>query len=205
MKRIKSGTPNNEAGPVTLGTRLSSSHFPDGYGIITYGRGTWLIHMLRCMLRDASRGPAKPTGDDSAFLALMRTLVDRYQGKQITNTDFQQAMEEVLPRSLWFENRKSLDWFFDGWINGTAFPKLEVAEVKISHNAKGFAASGVVRQKSAPPDLVTNVPVYGVSGEEKVYLGRIFAEGDETRFSLAVPPQVKKLVLDPYQTVLTVP
>ena len=30
---------NVEAGPVTLGVRLSSSHFPNGYEIITYGRG----------------------------------------------------------------------------------------------------------------------------------------------------------------------
>ena len=38
------------AGPVTLGLRLSSSQFPNGYEAISYGRGTWLIHMLRCML-----------------------------------------------------------------------------------------------------------------------------------------------------------
>ena len=98
--RTKEGRPNVEAGPVTLGIRLSSSHFPNGYEIITYGRGTWLIHMLRCMLRDASRTPDKPDGDDTVFLALLRNIVDRYQGKEITNSDFQQAIEAVLPQSL---------------------------------------------------------------------------------------------------------
>jgi len=49
------------------------------------------------------------------------------------------------------------------------------------------------------------VPVYGVAGESKIYLGRVFAEGPETRFTLAVPPGVKRLVLDPNQTVLTAP
>src|SRR5664280_3830088 len=58
--KSKEGRPNVEAGPVTLGVRLSSSHFPNGYEIITYSRGTWLIHMLRWMLRDASRTPEKP-------------------------------------------------------------------------------------------------------------------------------------------------
>ena len=199
------GARNEEAGPVTLGARLSSSHFPDGYGIITYGRGTWLIHMLRCMLRDASRSPENPAGDDRIFLALLRSLVDRFQGKQITNTDFQQAVEEVLPRSLWFENRKSLDWFFDSWVNGTAFPQLELGEVKIARSTKGITASGVVRQKSSPPDLVSSIPVYGLAGDRQIYLGRVFAEGDETRFSFPVPAEVKKLVLDPYHTVLTAP
>ncbi len=42
-----------EDGPVTLGNRLSCSQFPTGYEAISYGRGTWLLHMLRNMMRDA--------------------------------------------------------------------------------------------------------------------------------------------------------
>ena len=205
-RKSKDGRRQVVAGPVTLGARLSSSLFPNGYEIITYGRGTWIIHMLRGMLRDASRSAANPDGDDKAFLVLMRSLVERYQGKEITNDDFEKAVEDVLPQSLWFENRKSLDWFFDGWVNGTAFPQLEVADVKLTRSGKAPASvSFAVRQKLAPPDLVTNVPVYGVAGERKIYLGRVFVEGEETRFTLPVPADVKQLVLDPYQTVLTAP
>jgi hypothetical protein len=194
-----------EAGPVTLGSRLASSHFPNGYEIIAYGRGTWLIHMLRWMLRDASRTELHPEGDDTVFLGLLRSLVERYQSKQITNTDFEQAVEDVLPRSLWFENRKSLDWFFDGWVNGTAFPQLSVTGVKFTRGAKGNTVGGVVHQVSAPSDLVTSVPVYGVVEDRQVYLGRVFAEGADTRFTLPVPVGTKQLVLDPYHTVLTGP
>ncbi len=194
-----------EAGPVTLGSRLSSSHFPNGYEIITYGRGTWMIHMLRWMLRDASRTPERPQGDDTVFLGLLRNLVTRYQGKEITNTDFEQAVEEVLPRSLWFENRKSLDWFFDGWVNGTAFPQLELSGVKFAHGTKGATVSGVIHQGAAPFDLVTSVPVYGIVGDRQQYLGRVFAEGAETRFTLPVSAEVKQVILDPYHTVLTSP
>ena len=204
--KSKEGRPNVEAGPVTLGVRLSSSHFPNGYPIITYSRGTWLIHMLRCMLRDASRRPRKSlTVTTPRSSPVLRNLVERYQEKEITNTDFQQALEAVLPPSLWFEERKSLEWFFDGWVNGTAFPQFEVAEVKMARGAGTVKVSGVIRQKSAPPDLVTSVPVYGVAGEQKAYLGRVFAEGEETRFSLSAPADVKQLVLDPYQTILTAP
>jgi len=194
-----------EAGPVTLGSRLSSSHFPNGYEIITYGRGTWLIHMLRWMLRDASRTEANPKGDDTVFLALLRNLVVQFKGKEITNADFEQAVEDVLPRSLWFENRKSLDWFFDGWVNGTAFPQLELSDVKFTHALKGVTASGVIHQVSAPFDLVTSVPVYGAVGDRQIYLGRVFAEGADTPFTLPAPVEVKQLVLDPYHTVLTQP
>lgn len=201
--KSKDGKPNVEAGPVTLGVRLSSSKFPEGYEIITYGRGTWLIHMLRTMLRDASRTPAHPDGDDSVFLSILRNLVQRHKGSELTNAEFEKAFEEVLPHSLWFEGHQSLDWFFDGWVNGTAFPQFELNGTKFSGAGVSRKVNGTIRQIGAPADLVSSVPVYGVAGEKQIYLGRVFAEGDSTQFSLKVPPQVTGLVLDPYGTVLT--
>ena len=202
--KSKDGKPNVEAGPVTLGVRLSSSKFPEGYEIITYGRGTWLVHMLRTMLRDASRTPTKPDGDDELFLAVLRNLVERHSGQELTNAQFEKAFEEVLPRSLWFEGHKSLDWFFDGWVNGTAFPQLELRNVKFSGPATSRTVSGTIRQNQSPPDLVTSVPIYGISGDKQVYLGRVFAQSESTQFSLKVPAGITKVVLDPYRTVLAI-
>src|SRR6202167_4476843 len=54
LSENKDGEPLRDAGPVTLGVRLESSHFPNGYEAISYERGTWLLHMLRCMLRDSA-------------------------------------------------------------------------------------------------------------------------------------------------------
>jgi len=54
LSKNKDGEWLRDAGPVTLGVRLNSSHFPQGYESISYERGTWLLHMLRCMLRDAT-------------------------------------------------------------------------------------------------------------------------------------------------------
>src|SRR5208282_2362144 len=54
LSQNKDGEWLRDAGPVTLGLRLDSSHFPDGYEGISYERGTWLFHMLRSMLRDAT-------------------------------------------------------------------------------------------------------------------------------------------------------
>lgn len=203
--KSKEGLANVEAGPVTLGVRLSSSKFPAGYEIITYGRGTWLLHMLRQMFRDASRTAENPNGTDKVFLGLLLSIYERYQGKEITNADFEQLVEAVLPPSLWFENRRSLDWFFDGWVNGTVFPRFEIKEARISTRTGKPTVSATLRELDAPDDLVTSVPVYGIAGDSKIYLGRVFAEGQETHITLPVPPGVKRLVLDPYQTVLTAP
>lgn len=203
--KAKEGIPNVQAGPVTLGIRLASSKFPAGYEVITYGRGTWLMHMLREMFRDASRTPEDPEGSDTVFLTLLRNLYERYKEKEITNADFEHALEAGLPRSLWFEDRQSLDWFFDGWVNGTAFPRFEVKDAHFSAKTGKPIVTGTLVQLDAPDDLITSVPVYGAVGQNKVYLGRVFAEGPETRFTLSAPVGIKRVILDPYQTVLTQP
>jgi len=203
--KSRNGLANVQAGPVTLGVRLSSSKFPAGYEVITYGRGTWLIHMLREMFRDASRTSVNPDGSDEVFLGVLRSIYDRYQGREITNADFQSQVEAVLPKSLWFENRRSLDWFFDVWVNGTVFPRFEITDARFSAGTAKSSVSATILQLDAPEDLVTSIPVYGAVGDSKVYLGRVFAEGAETRFTLPVPPGVKRLMLDPNQTVLTAP
>jgi hypothetical protein len=201
--KSKDGLTTVQAGPVTLGLRLSSSKFPAGYETITYGRGTWLLHMLREMFRDASRTSGHPDGSDEVFLGVLRSIYNHYQGRDITNAQFESELEAVLPKSLWFENRKSLDWFFDGWVNGTVFPHFEIKDAHFSPATGKVTAT--VLQLDSPDDLVTSIPVYGIAGESKVFLGRVFAEGQETRITLPVPPGVRRLVLDPYQTVLSAP
>ncbi|ABF43276.1 peptidase M1, membrane alanine aminopeptidase [Candidatus Koribacter versatilis Ellin345] len=195
-----------EAGPVTLGLRLNSSKFPDAYQAIAYGRGTWLIHMLRSMLQDgtrASRGKTKVSGDD-LFIQALRSVLQKHRDGPMTNDDLREAFEQVWPESLRFEGRKSLDWFFDGWVNGTAIPALEVSGLKFAKQGTEEFVSGVIHQKDAPDDLVTSIPVYSQNGERFDYLGRVFAVGNDTRFRLPSHGG-HKIVLDPFHTVLTRP
>ncbi len=195
------GEENSTAGPVTLGLRLSSSHFPDGFLIVSYGRGTWLMHMLRTMLRDGTALSGHP-GDDP-FLRVLLHLREQYQGREISTREFQTLVEEELPDSLRYEGRKSLDWFFDGWVNGTAIPHLELKDVKILRNARPETATALLLQTDAPEQLVTSVPIYASTDHGLELVARIFADGPSTRLRLHVPANTRKLVLDPYKTVLT--
>ena len=111
---------------------------------------------------------------------------------------------EELPPSLRYEGKDSLDWFLDGWINGTALPKLELQDVKFTAKANSTVVSGVIRQKDAPEDLVTSVPIYGVAeGKSAFLIGRVFADGPETSFRLSAPPGTHKVLLDPNAAVLS--
>jgi hypothetical protein len=209
LEKNKSGTQLMEDGPVTLGTRLSCSQFPSGYDAISYGRGTWLFHMLRFMMRDAERtggargrGEGKAGPSDEPFVRVLRRIRERYQGKPITTRELLQAFAEELPPSLWYEHRKSLDWFYEGWVNGTAIPRFELHGVKYSDKPGATTISGVIVQKDAPGNLVTSVPLYASIAGKMVLLGRVFADGEETQFHLSASPGARKVVLDPDQTLL---
>ena len=208
-EKNKDGLSPMEAGPVTLGTRLLSSRFPGGYEAISYGRGTWLFHMLRTMLHDAATqdGNHKVQGpDEEPFVRALRKVRQRYEGKAISTEELLDIFAEELPSSLRFEGKKSLDWFLDGWINGTAMPKLELKSVKFTPKGTGTTVVGTILQKDAPPDLVTSVPVYAVSvGKQLTLLGRVFADGEESSFHLSAPAGTHKIVLDPHYTILTGP
>jgi Peptidase family M1 domain len=195
FRKNKDGAQLKDAGPVTFGGRLSSSLFPDGYDAISYGRGTWLFHMLHSMLRH---------GSDDGFARALLKLRQRYQGKLITTEELISVFEEELPIDTRYEGKKSLKWFLDGWVNGTAIPKLELSGAKFSSRDQRTVITGKIVQHNAPADLVAFVPIYGQSSANGplTLIGNIFADGPETTFRLNSPKPINKLVLDPEQTLL---
>jgi hypothetical protein len=216
LSKNKDGERLRDAGPVTLGQRLESSHFPGGYEAISYERGTWLFHMLRCMLRDAAlrdseaasrsrKGRANPPlNSEEPFFRALRKIRERYAGKSISTEELVEGFEEELPRPLWYEKRPKLDWFLEGWIEGTAIPELEAREIRFTEKAGVTTVTGLIVQKDVPDDLVTAVPVYAsTAGNTLVFLGEVLADGRETGFRLIAPSNVRKIELDPKQTILT--
>ena len=218
LSKSSTGRQIKDAGPVTLGTRLFSSRVPAAYESVLYGRGTWLLHMLRNILRPPDCGSdeaACRAAADELFYRALRQLYLSHLGAAVSNADLQKAFEDVLPRPSWYEGRRSLDWFFRGWVNGTAIPRLELASVRIEQRAGKPVATGTLLQRDAPNSLVTLVPIYarvlsrpqGAQQQEErlVYLGAVFADGPETALRFSVPAGSRALVLDPFHTVLRQP
>ncbi|HET7205845.1 MAG TPA: M1 family aminopeptidase [Terriglobales bacterium] len=208
MHKNKNGALLKDAGPVTLGTRLFSSEFPDGYEAISYGRGTWLFHMLRHILDDTpEHGPHSTISANPQQEPFVRALLrvrDRYAGKPITTRELMQALAEDLPPAARYENHRSLDWFYENWVNGTAIPRLELEGVKFTPRERSVQVTGTILQKDAPKSLVTSVPLWAqLAGGKRVFVERVFADGPESAFRLTAPVGTRKLLIDPEQTVLT--
>ncbi len=187
-----------EAGPVTLGRRLTSSRFPDAYERVLYGRGTWLIHMLRSMLHEA--GGAQ---NDALFFSALKDLLARAPNHKISTLDLQRAFEHVLPPSLSYEGKKSLDWFFDSWVNGDSIPQFSLEGIRMTPTAGKLKISGVIVQNHGAKDSVTAVPLYAVDAQGKSrFLAFVFADDVKTEFTLTAPSGTKQIALDPEDTLL---
>ena len=186
------------AGPVTLGRRLISSKFPGAYDPVVYGRGTWLIHMLRTMLRQAGDGKS-----DAQFFAALKGLLAGSTNHKISTRDLQRAFEQVMPPSLNYEGQKSLDWFFDTWVNGADIPQFTLQGVHLTPSGNTVKVSGAIREEFAGKDMITAVPLYAVNenGQSK-FLAFVFADEAKTEFNLSAPAGTKEILLDPNRTLL---
>jgi len=198
------GEPLMDAGPVALGYRLSSSEFPGAYEPICYGRGTWLIHMLRTMMRDGQGRTGAPDRlEDEPFVRALRKLRRDYADKSINTATLMQIFESELPESDWYEGHKSLDWFYEGWVNGKAIPRYALRDLKFVDKGKATLVSGTIVQDDAPDTLVTSVPLYASIAGRNIFLKRIFADGKESQFHISAPAGTRRLVVDPEKTLLS--
>src|SRR5258708_10021421 len=205
LVKNRDSVPLMDAGPVTLGLRLSTSQSPAAYQAISYGRGTWLFHMLRTMMRDADRksgAPRSPKTEDEPFVRALRRLRTDYEGRAINTALLMAVLESELPPSLWYEGHKSLDWFYQSWVNGSAVPAFDLRGVRFTDNPAATMITVTIVQDHAPASLVTAVPLYASLVGRNVFLGHVFAEGKETAFRLSAPAGVRKVLLDPEQTLL---
>jgi Peptidase family M1 domain len=206
-----------DAGPVTLGRRLTSSKFPDAYERVLYGRGTWLIHMLRTMLHETMLHEAMlhettlhesgGSNSDAVFFAALKGLLAGAPNHKVSTLDLQRAFEQVMPASLGYEGKKSLDWFFDSWVNGDSIPQFSLDAVHITpgtgKQAGKLKVTGTIAEAHAAKDMVTAVPLYAVDGAGKShFLAFVFADDARTEFSLTAPADTKQVLLDPEETLL---
>lgn len=208
MVKQESGDLLMDAGPVSLGLRLSCSKFPAGYEAISYGRGTWLLFMLDSMMQDGEHLSGSHRGADTTvedpFVKTLHQIRNEYAGKTITTQQFVSAFEANLPLSLHYEGHKSLDWFYESWINGKSIPRFALSKVKFIEIRGKTYVTGTIEEKDAVDDLVTPVPVYALLPRKQI-VGQVFVDEQEVQFRLPVPAGAKKIALDPEHVLLTRP
>ena len=203
-KRLLTKAPDSDlapadAGPVVMGTRLASSKSLDAYDVVVYSKGAWIIHMLRQMLRQPdSRDP------DARFTALLHTLVTKYAQKPLSTEQLQKEIEAVMTPRMDLEGGRSMAWFFEEYVRGTAIPHYKV-EFTSRRTEKGIQVRGKLLQFGVPRSFIAPVPLYVSSGVGRaVFLGTVVTSGEETPFSFPSKIEPRKVLIDPQSTLLCV-
>lgn len=189
--------PAGEIGALELGNRLNSSKSNDGFDKLIYPKGTWVVHMLREMLRE----PDKPN-PDARFTALLRTLIGKYAYRSLSTEELQKEVEAIMTPNMDVEGGHSMEWFFDEWVRGTGIPRYRV-EFSVHHAGKNYTVSGKLLQENVPDSFVASVPLYASTATGRsALLGTIVASGPETSFHFRTQSPPHKIVIDPRMTVL---
>jgi hypothetical protein len=182
LAKNEAGQTVEAAGPIVLGTRLSTSQEPRGWHTITYGKGSWIIQMLRGRMGDAQ------------FFAMLAQLSKRYDRKTITTDEFRQLAAEFLPPK---SDDPKLETFFEQWVYGTGIPALKVTWV-LKGTAPNLHLMGTLTQTGVSDDFTAAVPV-----EIQIARGRnvtqwVRSADVPVAFTLPLKAAPLKVTLDPH-------
>ena len=101
-------------GPLDWGARLLNSKHPEAWHAIVYGKGTWVLHMLRQRL------------GDPVFAEFEKQMLSRFQQRPFTNDDVRAVAASLLPPGPERERDRDLQQFFDSWVYNTGLPRLQL-------------------------------------------------------------------------------
>jgi len=182
LLQTANGKTVESTGPIVLGKRLENSQAPTAYYNITYGKGSWIMHMLR-----------RRMGDDR-FLAMRK----EYERKPLSTEEFRLAAARFLPPK---SEDPQLEDFFDQWVYGTGIPEL-----KLSYAVKGKAGAlrlnGTVTQSGVDSDFSVLAPVEIQLGHGKTLTQWVRTADGPVTFSVPLAQAPAKVQLDPDSSVL---
>ena len=194
-KEILEKSPGNaiapyEAGPITLGFRLSTPRTPSAGGMM-YPKGGYVLHMLRMMLHDpGSKDP------DARFIEMMKDYTKTYGGGNASTEDFQKVVERHMG---------DLDWFFNQWVYGTEVPRY-VADLKAEKAGEETRIHGTIRQEGVSKDFRMVVPIYIELDKGQVFrVGQLPIAGETTvpvDVKLKIPKKPRRVLINAHGEVL---
>jgi hypothetical protein len=186
LAKNDSGQSVDSAGPIVLGTRLESSQEPRAWRTITYGKGSWIMQMLRARM------------GSERFLAMLAEIVKRYDRKEITTEQFRLLAAGFLPPKS--EDPK-LESFFEQWVYGTGIPTM-----KMSYSVKGAApnvrVTGTLTQSGVDEDFSAAVPIEVQIARGKSITQWVRSADVPVTFTMPLKAAPLKVTLDPHYAVL---
>jgi hypothetical protein len=204
LERNAEGFRAIDAGPVTMGYRMSNSR--TGRELtrrLIYPKGAYILHMIRMMMHDNRTG-------DQRFKEMMQDFVKTYAGKTATTEDFKAMVEKHMTREMDLEGNQKMDWFFNQYVYGTQLPSYKL-DTSFETGADGDVVfSFKVTQSNVKDDFRMLVPIYlELADGGMLFLGRARFSGNnsvEQKVPLkGLKAKPRRAVLNYYDDVLASP
>jgi hypothetical protein len=167
------------AGPIVLGGRLEGSLTPSAYVNITYGKGSWIMHMLRAWM------------GEERFIAMLAELRRRFEWKTVSTEEFRRLASEFLPPK---SPDAKLEAFFDQWVYGTGIPALKL-DYTVQGRAPALKVSGTVSQTDVDSEFSVQVPVEIHFGQTR-QVKWVRTSGTPVPFTVTLPEAPTRVTLD---------
>jgi hypothetical protein len=173
LERDKEGWRAIDAGPVTMGYRMSNSRTGEGVTRrLIYPKGGYILHMVRMMMWD------RRTGDEN-FKATMHDFVKTYTNQAATTEQFKAMVEKHMTPEMDLTGNHKLDWFFDEYVYGTGFPTYKL-DYTFEKDSSGDVVFGLkVTQSNVDDKFRMLIPIYlELADGHVVNLGRARVAGN---------------------------
>ncbi|MEO8595955.1 MAG: M1 family aminopeptidase [Candidatus Solibacter sp.] len=186
MAKSDSGEIVEASGPIVLGTRLENSQEPRAWRTITYGKGSWIMQMLRGRI------------GEQKFWTLLAEMSKRYDRKDITTEEFRLLAAEYLPPK---SDDPKLETFFEQWVYGTGIPTLKMTW-SVKGKAPNLKVVGTITQSGVDEDFTASVPVEITVTRGKTITQWVRSASDPVTFTVPVAAAPLKVALDPHYALL---
>ena len=173
VERSRMGFRAIDAGPVTMGYRMSNSRTG---GELTrrliYPKGAYILHMIRMMMWDRKTG-------DQDFKATMHDFVATYSGRAATTEDFKAMVEKHMTAEMDVDGNHKMDWFFNDYVYGTQLPAYKF-DYSFDKTPEGDVLFGFkVAQSNVDDSFRMLIPIYVELGDGRtLFLGRARLKGN---------------------------
>jgi aminopeptidase N len=184
--------------PAPSGIRLSAPRTLNAYQSVMYGKGAYVLQMLRSLMSDPhAKNP------DAAFMAMMHEFVESHRDQPATTESFKKVAEKHITKVMDLQGNGSLDWFFDEWVYGTQVPRYRFDYQIASGEAGKTTLHLSITQIEVDAPFVMLVPVFADFGHGMQRLGQVAVAGNSTRnFDVVVPQKPNKVALNVYKDIL---
>jgi hypothetical protein len=186
LEKNENGRTVDSTGPIVLGSRLENSIEPRAWRGITYGKGSWIVHMLRTRM------------GDERFFAMLAALLARYDRQEISTEQFRELAAGFLPPR---NDDPKLEAFFDQWVYGTGIPSLKL-DWTLKGKAPNLKLLGTLTQSGVGPSFMALAPVEIQLARGRTITQWVRAGAEPVTFTVALQQAPLKVTLDPHNATL---